>query len=269
MTMTPATRELVRKVKADVASGAGLTAPVRELIRGWMGAPPHTAADVERVARWMRDNLHLGASIGEVRQWIYNSIAGTNPVTAEDRTPPGYRHERLEDPSAFDPRSLRTIEAGGGDRLVIGCPRGHYDAKRRRCKVGTRAQAILHAHGEANPCPGRSAIENTPGMGPAAMPNPDPAAATFEAWHEFPPDRVITLPVPPVDGERMVMLGHLRRIDYDSVKWSKRPPGRRPRRTYYHESTGRPVIVTNPQGTVLVIWDPSGKLRVTPDGIKG
>ena len=264
MTMTPATRELVRKAKADVASGAGLTPSVREMIRGWMGAPPHTSADVERVARWMRENLHLGASVGEVRQWIYSSIAGTNPVSEEDRTPPGYRHERLEDPAAFDPRSFRTVEVAGGDRLVIGCPRGHYDATRRRCRIGTRAQAILHAHGEANPCP----VAETSSTNPR-RPRQDSAASMFEDWHEFPPDRVSELPVPPLDGEHMVMLGTLRRIDYDSVKWSKRTPGRRARRTYYHESTGRPVILTNPPGSVLVIWDPSGKLRVTPDGIKG
>lgn len=42
----------------------------------------------------------------------------------------------------FDKRSFRTI-IRGKNRIVIGCPKGKWSAKRNRCKVGTRAQTIL------------------------------------------------------------------------------------------------------------------------------
>jgi len=54
-----------------------------------------------------------------------------------------YVRERVADPRAFDPRSLRTV-VRRGHRVVVGCPRGQWSARRRRCKVGTRAQAVLH-----------------------------------------------------------------------------------------------------------------------------
>lgn len=48
---------------------------------------------------------------------------------------------RVRAPSAFDPRSFRTI-ARGSVYLVIGCPKGKWDAKRKRCRVGTKAQRV-------------------------------------------------------------------------------------------------------------------------------
>lgn len=57
----------------------------------------------------------------------------------------GYRHDRLEGPGRFDPRSFRTIELPGGGRAVVGCPRGKWDARRRCCRVGMERQALLRA----------------------------------------------------------------------------------------------------------------------------
>lgn len=51
--------------------------------------------------------------------------------------------QRLEAPGRFDKRSFRTIKRAGKE-IVIGCPKGHWDARRQRCRVGTRAQTILH-----------------------------------------------------------------------------------------------------------------------------
>jgi len=59
--------------------------------------------------------------------------------------------ERVAPPSAFDPRSFRTVRVKG-HRVTVGCPKGQYDASRRRCRVGTRAQRILHPVGEGK-CP--------------------------------------------------------------------------------------------------------------------
>jgi hypothetical protein len=55
-----------------------------------------------------------------------------------------YCRERQLDPNLFDPKSFRTIQRGRGKhsvRLVLGCPKGHWDGT--RCDVGMRAQTVL------------------------------------------------------------------------------------------------------------------------------
>jgi len=54
-----------------------------------------------------------------------------------------YKRTRLVSPKKFDPRSFRTVKAGKGTKLVIGCPEGEYMPRKGKCKVGTRAQAKL------------------------------------------------------------------------------------------------------------------------------
>jgi len=56
-----------------------------------------------------------------------------------------YKRTRVKSPKKFDKRSFRTIDPGRPKHtlLVIGCPRGKYDAKKKKCKVGTQVQAIL------------------------------------------------------------------------------------------------------------------------------
>jgi hypothetical protein len=94
------------------------------------------------------------------------------------------------------------------------------------------------------------------------------AAAMFKKWHGFEPDEVVELPqLPPLDAGPLVFLGNLRRIDYDSPKWSKRAPGKRRQVGYYHKSTGRPYVMTNAAGNVLVIFDPSGQFKATAAGL--
>ncbi len=60
-----------------------------------------------------------------------------------------YVHERLEPKGRFDPRSFRTVQSGEA-LVTVGCPKGQWDAKRRRCRVGTRAQRIMRPKG-SNP----------------------------------------------------------------------------------------------------------------------
>jgi len=63
--------------------------------------------------------------------------------------------ERVAAKGRFDPRSFRTVRTDG-HLVTVGCPKGQYDARRKRCKVGTRAQRILHPPGESTcPLPGR------------------------------------------------------------------------------------------------------------------
>ncbi|MBA7623842.1 hypothetical protein ES703_31241 [subsurface metagenome] len=56
-----------------------------------------------------------------------------------------YKRTRIKDPKKFDKRSLRIKDVGrkGFTKIIVGCPRGKYDSKRKRCKVGTQVQAVL------------------------------------------------------------------------------------------------------------------------------
>jgi len=53
-----------------------------------------------------------------------------------------FRHKRIASPKAFDSRSFRTKKVGKS-RVIIGCPTGKYSPSTGRCKVGTKAQAVL------------------------------------------------------------------------------------------------------------------------------
>lgn len=55
-----------------------------------------------------------------------------------------YIRKRQRSPKSCAPGSFRTIKRGK-NRIVICCPRGHWNRKRQRCRVGTRAQSILKA----------------------------------------------------------------------------------------------------------------------------
>jgi hypothetical protein len=49
-----------------------------------------------------------------------------------------YRSKR-----SFAPGSFRTVKLKGGRRLVVGCPRGKYSQRSKRCRVGTRSYELL------------------------------------------------------------------------------------------------------------------------------
>ncbi len=56
-----------------------------------------------------------------------------------------YKRTRVKSPKKFDKRSIRTKDVGrkGHTKIIVGCPKGHYNAKAKKCKVGTQVQAIL------------------------------------------------------------------------------------------------------------------------------
>lgn len=53
-----------------------------------------------------------------------------------------YCKEEVMPKSHFDPRSFRWV-ARGTARIMIGCPRGKWDDRAERCRVGTRAHVLL------------------------------------------------------------------------------------------------------------------------------
>lgn len=56
-----------------------------------------------------------------------------------------YKRIRIKSPKKFDKRSFRIKDVGrpGHTKIIIGCPIKKYDAKKKRCKVGMRLQAVL------------------------------------------------------------------------------------------------------------------------------
>ena len=56
-----------------------------------------------------------------------------------------YYHCRLQSPSKCASGSYRTIPTGGkrGTKLVVCCPKGKFNSRTKRCKVGTFAQKKL------------------------------------------------------------------------------------------------------------------------------
>lgn len=76
---------------------------------------------------------------------------GWNPVKSGSKAK--YIHERVRSPKLFDPRSFRVIDPGrkGHTKLIIGCPKGEWDERRKRCRVGTRLQSILREKVMKNP----------------------------------------------------------------------------------------------------------------------
>jgi hypothetical protein len=54
------------------------------------------------------------------------------------KTIKNYCHCKMADAKKFDKRSFRSRKTGG--RIVtFGCPKGKWNARSKRCKVGTRA----------------------------------------------------------------------------------------------------------------------------------
>jgi len=55
-----------------------------------------------------------------------------------------YTHKVVEDKGNFDPRSFRVIPYGKkGKKATIGCEKGQWMPKKKRCKIGTRIQKIM------------------------------------------------------------------------------------------------------------------------------
>lgn len=102
-----------------------------------------------QIADWAQDHrtkkFDRDKSVAEARKFresmqkahshVHGSENPGNPGSDE------FWHERKEPPENFDPRSFRTVTRGK-HQVIIGCPVGHYVGG--RCKVGTRAQSILH-----------------------------------------------------------------------------------------------------------------------------
>ena len=60
---------------------------------------------------------------------------------------------KVEHPkSTFDPRSFRTL-VRGNTRILVGCPKGEWQPRLERCRVGMRAYEVIKLN--ATSCTGR------------------------------------------------------------------------------------------------------------------
>lgn len=57
-----------------------------------------------------------------------------------------YKRVRIQSPRKFDKRSFRTIDPGrpGYTKVIVACPKGQYNRKTDRCKVGLQQQSVLY-----------------------------------------------------------------------------------------------------------------------------
>jgi hypothetical protein len=121
-----------------------------------------TSGEYHRFVDYLNENRIQKFARADVLNWLehdYASRGVSNPrrrgealVRGRFEIRPGgkYIRERVEDESRFDRRSFKTIRRGQrGHSIVIGCPVGQWDPENRRCRVGTRAQSILHPLTEA------------------------------------------------------------------------------------------------------------------------
>jgi len=49
---------------------------------------------------------------------------------------------RVKSPRKFSKKSFRRKRISRGVSLVVGCPKGEYSSRIKRCKVGTQVQAV-------------------------------------------------------------------------------------------------------------------------------
>ena len=82
-----------------------------------------------------------------LRKRLSSALARKKPVRIDISGPKGrYVHFRIESPKKFHPQSIRVKSVGTrGTKITTGCPlpRKNWNAKTKRCKVGTRGQSVL------------------------------------------------------------------------------------------------------------------------------
>lgn len=60
-----------------------------------------------------------------------------------------FKHCRIAPPELFTKKSFRTktVDKKRDIKITVACPKGKYDAKKEKCKVGMRAQKIMYPVG--------------------------------------------------------------------------------------------------------------------------
>ena len=61
--------------------------------------------------------------------------------------------KRIRNPNKCDKRSLRTLTPSQRTRIIICCPKGKWDARKKECKVSTITQSIVKKTKKDKTCP--------------------------------------------------------------------------------------------------------------------
>jgi len=108
-----------------------------------------------RESKLRESSLEAKEGIGECKK-IFEASA--EPLTQAPVPVCTWRKEVVTPKEEFDPRSFRVIcpecpeqrcskcppELKCATRIIIGCPKGHWDEKTQTCKVATRVHVIEH-----------------------------------------------------------------------------------------------------------------------------
>ena len=86
-------------------------------------------------------NVHKGKGILNQDRWE-NFLGMVDDARKHNPHLKHFREIIKESSVNFDPHSFRIIKQGPKTEIRIGCPAGHFHSG--SCKIGTRAQAILH-----------------------------------------------------------------------------------------------------------------------------
>lgn len=66
-------------------------------------------------------------------------MPGTDPRSARAK----FCSFRVRDPKKFDKKSFRTKPRGKNVRITTACPKGKYNRRTEKCRVGVQLQTIL------------------------------------------------------------------------------------------------------------------------------
>jgi len=61
--------------------------------------------------------------------------------------------KRMEDPKKFDKRSFRSKKINKNTRIIVACPKGEYDSKNKKCRVGLQIQSFIKKKNNNGTCP--------------------------------------------------------------------------------------------------------------------
>ncbi len=152
-----------------------------------------------------------------------------------------FRVETVAPKGDFDQRSFRTVKMGD-HYITVGCPRGRWSHSKKSCKVGTRAQRILHPIGEKNPCPLKKAAKET------------------REWRwGMNPDEIVKVKKPKI-GRFATVLGEVPYFDYDARK------GSGVKKRYLHNFKKKAIAISQKNANWILI---TGNFKVKPAGVTG
>jgi hypothetical protein len=151
---------------------------------------------------------------------------------------------------SIDRRSIRTV-GRGKKRVLIGCPKGNYSTRTKRCRIGTRA---IDA-------PGRRARK---GPRKARARNPRSPIEAAKAVHRMWQDRDVTQHIrrvrhPMRVPKAVASLGKLAGVIYDSNKYDGK------KKRYEHRfKRPLPELTAGPDGRLHIV---GGGYKTTADGL--